>query len=57
MDPNETLKEMRRLSNLIDQTEDEWLRGQYAEELCWAVDSMDEWLSKGGFLPTAWERK
>ncbi len=27
-----------------------------ADELCEAFGAMDEWLSKGGFLPTVWER-
>lgn len=60
MDPNKTLESIRELvakmqrdyedpdSNGIDQDE--------AAELTSHVESLDGWMSKGGFLPKAWER-
>ncbi len=27
-----------------------------ADELCEAIGAMDGWLSRGGFLPEAWQR-
>ena len=47
MDPNETLRRLRELvddAHSADQTED-------VHEL---VAALDQWLSKGGYLPHAW---
>jgi hypothetical protein len=58
MDPNETLKELRRM---VDEVRDcENPDPKYREELL--VDfsdifsHLDLWLSKKGFLPKEWER-
>lgn len=61
MDPNEALKVIRRIVNACNDpdgrvfgalTPREWL-----EELAEHVDGLDEWLSKGGFLPSDWAAK
>lgn len=49
MDPNEALETIRSLYR--DHGPDEW--GQLAD----AVEALDDWLSKGGFLPAEWEMK
>ncbi len=56
MDPNENLAEQRRLSAQIDKSEDQDELVDLGEQLCWLVDAMDGWLSKGGALPEAWKR-
>lgn len=57
MDPNEALKELRRLAAIVrdrsDRGKDPDVDGS-AGDLAAAVASLDEWLSGGGFLPTAW---
>ena len=54
MDPNQTLTEIRALAAHVAMTE-EWDRDD-AKELATLVQALDEWLSRGGFLPEAWER-
>ena len=54
MDPDETLAQLRALAK-------DTLSGEYATgdepafELAELLTSLDEWLSRGGFLPNAWE--
>lgn len=50
MDPNATLDEIRDI--LKNQRARE-----SAERLRELIESLDQWLSKGGFLPEAWEKK
>lgn len=59
MDPNETLRllreavaEYRRPLPFSDSDE----AAQLLADLVQHVEALDEWLSKGGFLPSAWER-
>lgn len=57
MDPNAALAEIRKLVERASDLES-FPRPDPAElltELAEAVEGLDEWLSKGGFLPTAWE--
>jgi hypothetical protein len=55
MDPKETLKEIRELYKAIleyphsDNTCTWW--GASAENLAELIESLDEWMSKGGFSP------
>jgi hypothetical protein len=49
MDPNATLEQIRVLLVFGDNE-------AVADELAELVSSLDEWLSKGGFLPQEWER-
>jgi hypothetical protein len=51
MDPNETLRLIRELVQTDihrDLSEDE------SGELLELVNSLDQWITAGGFLPTAW---
>jgi len=53
MDPNENLKMIRsRVGRLNSGNPDR----NDGEELAELVEALDEWLSKGGFLPVDWER-
>lgn len=65
MDPNACLEELRQLA-----AETNWERDKpelhamdketpraRAERMAELVESLDGWLSKGGFLPTAWARR
>jgi hypothetical protein len=53
MDPNETLRQIRTLANRI-------LNDEYTEydslELAELIDSLDNWILKGGFLPNNWQK-
>jgi hypothetical protein len=74
MDPNETLRRIRALSERIvareaERAEDDSVDGSLsscfanleaqeddAVELAELTHALDEWLTKGGFLPTEWHR-
>ena len=56
MDPNEALKNARALAAAILKDGETWDSATRAEELANAFEALDEWLSKGGFLPEAWKR-
>ncbi len=53
MDPNANLAEQRRIRNAIR-------IGQYTrndvDRLAELIEALDEWISRGGFLPEAWQR-
>lgn len=52
MDPNACLKEIRELGEQIRSGD---VRESVIEDYASAVTALDEWLAKGGFLPSAWE--
>jgi hypothetical protein len=53
MDPNATLARIRAL---VAQARDRGpLDGDDAEELAALVEALDEWLTRGGFLPVDWQ--
>jgi hypothetical protein len=61
MDPNATLDLMRKFATKIH-TEYQDIDGDGidqddAEYLASLIESLDRWLSRGGFLPKAWERE
>lgn len=63
MDPDEALRQARLLIAQM-RVEDTPPGGigtsptfvQHARDLAEQVEALDEWLSKGGFLPKAWQR-
>lgn len=58
MDPNACLARIRILQTLIESgPQDPDSMHYHANELSEAMQDMDEWLSKGGFLPDAWDSK
>lgn len=64
MDPNATLAEIRILIKRVDNAKDyptvaerneqRALAGTYLVD---AIEGLDGWLSRGGFLPDAWQRE
>ena len=54
MDPNAALTEIRNLASQA--LEPSGLEPDEHERLAEVVEALDEWLSKGGFLPEPWER-
>lgn len=62
MDPNVTLKEIRDLVRDVDNAVDGKVRmstqglADAAEEIADKFRELDEWVSKGGFLPKAWQQ-
>ncbi len=58
MDPTANLAEQRRIvARFIDGPADghETASSDHAR-LCELVEALDEWLSRGGFLPDQWQR-
>ena len=54
MDPTEALKKIRAiLANGVDGCQ---VCGDAGRELADLVEGLDGWLSKGGFLPEAWNK-
>lgn len=51
MDPNAALEAIRREIRLLDAVAPP---GSAPERLVEAFDALDEWLSRGGFLPSDW---
>lgn len=49
MDPNETLRELRHLIEINGEE-------NFSEEIAEKFTALDEWLSKGGFLPADWDQ-
>jgi hypothetical protein len=61
MDPNETLKRMRRLLEQRYIAEDSdhdntWLDPESADEFAEMFEILDGWISNGGFLPKGWTK-
>ncbi len=58
MDPNETLARIRDALKVMNNPKVGGARYIHeSEKLAAAFADLDEWLSKGGFLPEDWERK
>jgi hypothetical protein len=58
MDPNATLAEMREIAAGLEDADSDDLSESEIQALLYLagqVRAMDDWLSKGGFLPTAWK--
>lgn len=53
MDPTETLRQIREHAQAAREGTD--VRG-HERHIRWLVEDLDEWLSRGGFLPAPWER-
>jgi hypothetical protein len=56
MDPNETLRMLRLTIKQMRADDNELIRKAHADEIAEYVEALDEWLSRGGFLPSAWAR-
>lgn len=56
MDPNEALSQLRKAIKVAN---DEWTSERLTYDALWAVfeaaEALDEWISKGGFLPRDWD--
>ena len=55
MDPDEALGRMREIVAEFDRSDDTARAGD-CEELVDLVRGVDDWMSRGGFAPTAWTR-
>ena len=67
MDPNETLRKIREAARDVRLALDSYANdtdpltrafalAASSDSLADATEALDEWLSKGGFLPSAWQR-
>jgi len=56
MDPNEALERLLSTARCILGGEAGDMFDESADELAEQVLALDEWLRKGGFLPSAWQR-
>lgn len=55
MDPNEALRLAREAAGELRQADDDdTLPGSQVGQLVEAFEALDEWLTKGGFLPSDW---
>lgn len=54
MDPNATLTEIRELAYRIVEERDS--RESTYDRLAELVQALDEWITRGGFLPNDWKR-
>jgi hypothetical protein len=52
MDPDAALAQIREL--IADQQTHNELNDTDTDRLVELIDSLDEWMTKGGFLPTEW---
>lgn len=57
MDPNEALRQIRLLAKQLRVDENVYTIRQHANDLAEAIEGLDEWIAKGGFLPTDWVRE
>lgn len=53
MDPNAALERLRELTKRIHETDEDLF--DLADEMATTFEGLDEWLSKGGFLPGKWQ--
>lgn len=56
MDPNETLRRLRRLQEKFQTGGRMENSRDLADEMAELFEALDGWLSKGGFLPDAWKQ-
>lgn len=61
MDPNQALADIRRLISEADSQDTDTPEGaaralSLLTEAAWAFDGLDEWMSRGGFMPKIWAR-
>jgi hypothetical protein len=55
MDPNTALSRLRFLTeSILSQVEDGVADWDNMQEMAQQFEALDEWMSKGGFLPTDW---
>jgi hypothetical protein len=54
MDPTATLSEMRYALAQAAKAPDLATKNAYRETACEHMESLDEWLSNGGFPPSQW---
>ena len=56
MDPNQVLKDARAALHEYISTDDDDLIAEAAVKIIEGFQVLDQWLSKGGFLPNEWRR-
>lgn len=56
MDPNQALADLREALRRMGAATEPWEYENAAAEAGEHIAGLDEWLSKGGFLPEAWRR-
>lgn len=56
MDVNATLARLRELVKEIDAAADNEHKADIADEFADLIDGLDQWITRGGFLPSAWQR-
>lgn len=54
MDPNAALQLFRDSVRMAEEADTEHAKTGYLIDAARAMEGLDEWLSKGGFLPAAW---
>jgi len=57
VDPNQALENIRSASRKADYALHDLSRELAYKEMAEHFEALDEWLSKGGFLPDAWRQQ
>jgi alkyl hydroperoxide reductase subunit AhpC len=55
MDPNEALRMFREAMHVIHVETDTARIGRAVDQALDVMEALDGWLTKGGFLPAAWD--
>lgn len=55
MDPNEALRQLRLTIKQMRVDTDPAIRQAHADEIAEYFEALDEWLTRGGFLPEDWQ--
>lgn len=55
MDPNELLVALRDCAQDIQNGTDEYTFAETAQTMAEKFEALDDWLSRGGFLPGSWQ--
>lgn len=57
MDPNTALAQLRQASEWMERYTDEAVDKALIDDIMLSFEALDDWLSRGGFLPDDWKRK
>jgi primosomal protein N'' len=56
MDPDNCLEEIRKLLSELKGCSELELAMYISEELIEKIEALDTWISRGGYLPKAWQK-
>lgn len=57
LDPNLVLKDVQRLLGIFRSRGDQFADDEQVDDFVDSVDWLDDWLSRGGYLPDKWAKR